>query len=191
MISRGSSLDGIKALVKRCLNNLYTTDGFILTRNKGKGVCERSIVFRFAHYLQNRIPNYFVDCDFNSSFQDVIDPQGNILAQERQGKPIPSEDGTVTKRFVDIIVHKRDYNTRNDLICFEIKKWNNTNKNDINKDRNNLRVLTSQYGYIYGFHISIHKQKAKTKWTIFRNGNPIEEKVLVFANETPNRPQTN
>ena len=191
MISRDSSLDEIKELVKACLNDLYTTDGFILTRNKGKGVCERSIVFRLAYYLQNRIPNYFVDCDFNSSFQGVSDPQGNILRQERQGKPIPNEDGTVTKRFVDIIVHERDYNTRNDLICFEIKKWNNTNKNDISKDRNNLRVLTSQYRYIYGFHISIHKRKAKTKWTIFQNGNPIEQEVLVFPNETPKRAQRN
>ena len=186
MISRNSSLNEIKALIKICLNRLYLKDKFIFDRNNGKGVCERSIVFRLSHYLQNRIRNYYVDCDFNSSFEGFVDAQGNTRGWERQGKPIENQDGTATKRFVDIIVHKRDFNADNDLICFEIKKWNNTNKNSISKDRNNLHVLTSQYGYIYGFHISIHKHKRKTRWTIFQKGNAIEE-ALVFPNENPNR----
>lgn len=180
MVSRKSSLREIKKIVKGCLNQLYKKDSFILERNNGKGVCERAIVFRFAHYLQNKISGFFVDCDFNSSFEGYFGAQGNITGIERHGKPIENEDGTVTKRFVDIIVHKRDYNSRNDLICFEIKKWNNTNKNEIKKDRNNLRILTSKYGYIFGFHVSIHKTKTKTKWTIFQNGRPIEENVAVF-----------
>jgi len=166
--------------VKECLSQLYTEDRFILDRNNGKGVCERSIVFRFAHYLQNEIPDYFVDCDFNSSFEYYVDSRGNPAGSERHGKPIQNKDGSVTNRFVDIIVHKRDYRIQNDLICFEIKKWNNTNREEINKDKNNLRVLTSQYGYIYGFHISIHKVKTKTKWTIFGEGRPLGQEAEVF-----------
>jgi hypothetical protein len=182
MVSRNSSLDETKGLVKKCLSQLYAEDTFILERNNGKGVCERSIVFRFAHYLQNGIPNYFVDCDFNSSFENYIDSRGNTAGRERHGKPIENEDGSVTKRFVDIIVHKRDYSTRtqNDLVCFEIKKWNNTNPGEINKDKNNLRVMTSRYGYIYGFYISIHKVKTKTQWIIFRNGRPLGQEAKVF-----------
>lgn len=180
MLSRSSSLTDIKQIVKECLNQIYSKDRFILERNNGKGVCERAIVFRFAHYLQNKIPEFFVDCDFNSSFEGYIDLQRKVRVEERHGKPIENEDGTVTKRFVDIIIHKRDYNSQNDFICFEIKKWNNTNSNEIKKDRNNLRVMTSKYGYIYGFHISIHKEKTKTKWTIFQKGSPIEENAAVF-----------
>lgn len=183
MVSRHSTLNEIKNLVKETISQLYEKDHFLFERNKGKGVCERSIVFRFAHYLQIRIPDFFVDCDFNSSYEAYINPDGRVIGRERQGKPITNEDGTITKRFVDIIVHKRDFRTINDLICFEIKKWNNTNADDINKDKNNLRVLTSTYGYIYGFHISFHREKKKTKWTIFHKGEIIENNSLVFANE--------
>jgi len=187
MISRNSSLPEIKQVVKECLNQFYSTDGSILQRNKGNGVSERTIVFRFAHYLQNAISDFFVDCDFNSSFEGYIDLQGQIRGEERQGKPIENEDRTITKRFIDIIVHKRDYNSfQNDFICFEMKKWNNTNKNEFKKDRNNLRVLTSQYGYVYGFHLSVHKIRLQAKWTIFHDGIPIEENVEVFNDEASN-----
>jgi len=183
MVSRGSTLDEIKALVRECLSILYTEDKFILERNSGKGVCERCIVFRFAHYLQNKIPDYFVDCDFNSSFKYYRDSRGTTTGRERHGKPIENEDGSVTERFVDIIVHKRDYNTQNDLICFEIKKWNNGNSKEINKDKNNLRVMTSRYGYIYGFYISIHRIKAKAKWVIFEDGEPLGQEATVFESQ--------
>jgi len=174
-VSRNSSLDEIKGLVKECLGQLYAEEGGILKRNNGRGVCERSIVFRFAHYLQNKLsPDYFVDCDFNSSFE-----RGRAI----RGKPIGNVD-----RFVDIIVHKRDSHPQNDLICLEIKKWNNTSRTAINKDENNLRVLTYEYRYKYGFHISIHKVKTKTRWTIFEDGRPLEgQEPKVFEEAQHNR----
>jgi len=186
MICRKSSLNEIKTLIRECLNQIYETDGSILERNKGKGVCERSIVFRFAYYLQNKIPNYFVDCDFNSSFERYLDVNISVRNRERSGKPIENRDGTITKRFVDVIVHKRDCNDENNLICFEIKKWNNYDKKQIEKDKNNLRMITSEYGYLYGFHIFVHKVKTKTKWSIYKNGSLIESEVLVFKNEAGN-----
>lgn len=184
MISRQSSLEEIKNLVKETISQLYERDHFLFERNMGKGVCERSIVFRFAHYLQNRIPDFFVDCDFNSSFEGYINSEGRVIGRERPGKQIENLDGTVTKRFVDIIVHKRDYHTLNDFICFEIKKWNNTNPREFKKDRNNLRVMTSTYGYIYGFHIILHREKKKVKWIIYKEGRPIGREEKVFVNET-------
>jgi hypothetical protein len=166
MVSRNSSLDEITELVKECLSQLYAEEGRIFERNNGDGVCERAIVFRFAHYLQNKIgTHYFVDCDFNASYE---------RGRQIHGKPIANAGGSTKERFVDIIVHKRDSIPQNDLICFEIKKWNNWNKKEINKDKNNLRVLTSQYSYLYGFHLSIHKVQTKTKWIIFEHGRPLE-----------------
>lgn len=181
MISRDSTIDEIKDVVRGCLSELYDRDTYVLERNKGKGICERSIVFRFAHYLQNRIQDYFVDCDFNSSFETHFDKERGVWGREREGKPIENEDGTMTKRFVDIIVHKRDWEGENDLICFEIKKWNNTKAEDIKKDRNNLRVLTSRYGYVCGFHITIHRVRERAKWTVFQLGYP-EQEEFVFLN---------
>lgn len=191
MISRNSTLAEIKDLVKDAISELYEKDQFLFERNNGKGVCERALVFRFAHYLQNRILKFYVDCDFNSSFEGYISPNGQIIGKERQGKPIANPDGTVTKRFVDIIVHKRDFATRNDLICFEIKKWNNTKKEEAKKDRNNLRVLTSIYGYVYGFHVFLHRKKQNCKWTIFHKGDIVEQKAKVFENEAENKVQAN
>ena len=171
-------------MVRKTVTELYDKDQFLFKRNKGKGVCERSIVFRFAHYLQLKIPNYFVDCDFNSSFEGHINLEGQIVGRERHGKLIENPDGTATKRFVDIIVHKRDYGTQNDFICFEIKKWNNLNLKEIRKDRNNLCEMTSKYEYIYGFHITFHRERQKTKWTIFISGEVVEQESMVFENET-------
>ena len=190
MVSRTSSLTEIKTVIKECLNDVYTTDSDILERNNGKGVCERSIVFRLAYYLQNKIPDFFVDCDFNSSYHGHFE-NGDLIWQQRQGKPIENQDGTTTERFVDIIIHKR-HNFQNnesntsDFLCFEIKKWNNYDKAQIEKDKNNLCIMTSRYGYVYGFFISIHKVKTKTSWTIFQHGRPIEENAVIFNNEGVN-----
>jgi hypothetical protein len=181
---RNATPDKIRAGIKKCLDRLYEDDEFLFRRNNGRGVCERSLVFRFAHYLQKEISDFFVDCDFNSSFEDYVDPQANIRRRERGGKPITNADGTVTKRFVDIIVHRRDHNTQNDFICFEVKKWNNNSASEQDKDRNNLRILTSKYGYCFGFHLTLGRRRNNTKWTIFRNGETITEDERVFANGT-------
>ena len=155
MISRDSSLDEIKDLIKNCLSEVYVADASLFERNRRNGVGERCLVFRFAHYLQNKLNEFSVDCDFNSSFEGYVNLQGRFVAQERQGKPIRNVDGSTTNRFVDIIVHKRNFTTpSNDFICFELKKWNNPPKE---KDINNLCRLTSDYGYKYGFLIRVGK----------------------------------
>ena len=195
MISRNSSLEEIKLFLKSCLNKLYESDSELFNTNNGKGVCERCMVFRFAHYLQDRLPGFYVDCDFNSSLHGHFE-NGNLVWQRRSGKPIENPDGTITNRFVDIIVHKRqDFQINqpntSDFICFEIKKWNNHNATQANKDKQNLKILTSRYGYKYGFFLTLHKNKAKSSWLIFQHGNPLEENLIIFNNEIPNQIQTN
>lgn len=181
MISRNSSLNEIKELIKSCLCQVYDVDASLFQRNMRNGVSERCLVFRFAHYLQNKTKDFFVDCDFNSSFEGYTDLQGNFISREKQGKPIRNADGSTTNRFVDIIVHKRDFTTpSNDFICFELKRWNNPIKE---KDRNNLRRLTSDYGYRYGFLIIFGRTKSATKWTIFQNGQEIESNSFIYENE--------
>ncbi len=183
MISGQSSLTEITAYIKDVISGFYEIDNYLFERNNGRGVCERALVFRFAHCLQNHVSNFFVDCDFNSSFEGRLTSEGHIVGRERHGKSIENPDGTSTKRFVDIIVHKRDFLNQNDFICFEIKKWNNTNAKEASKDRNNLRILTSIYGYIYGFHLILHRDRRKTKWTIFHKGEILINSSLVFGNE--------
>lgn len=167
------SIEEIKSKIKQCLETLYQNDYILFERNDGKGLCERCIVFRFAHYLQNAFSDYFVDCDFNSS---VSDNGQNVSA-----KPITNPDKTTsTYRFVDIIVHRRTFCEGNDFICFEIKKWNNSKRQDIEKDKNNLKVLTSEYGYQYGFYLILGKTINETKWEIFQNGESLNRMEPVF-----------
>ncbi len=171
-------LEDFKVKIKKCLSRLYDTDRDLFSRNHGQGVCERCLVFRLAHYLQNIFTSYYVDCDFNSSFSGCLNEQGNLTVQKHSGKSIRNGDGTETKRFIDIIIHKREDDSNSDFLCFEIKKWNN--KKDINKDYNNLKILTTDFGYHYGFHIILGKTQNRTQWTIFRNGAIIADSALMF-----------
>jgi hypothetical protein len=160
MVTRDSPLDEIKDFVRGCLSEMYDQDDPILERNSGRGVSERAIVFRFAHYLQLGLPDYFVDCDYNSSFEGYVTPDGRFFYTYKHGKPIEDENGKIVNRFVDVIVHTRIPSPENDFICFEVKKWNNTKRKDFAKDERNLKILSSKYGYIYGFHLIIHKTKS-------------------------------
>jgi hypothetical protein len=165
-------IEEIKNKIKQCLETLYQKDSILFERNNGKGLCERCIVFRFAYYLQNTFPDYFVDCDFNSA---------SVNGRPVDGKPVINPDRrTSTKRFVDIIVHNRTFRQANDFICFEIKKWNNNDMRVSEKDKNNLKVLTSEYGYHYGFHLILGKTINETKWEIFQNGESSNRMEPVF-----------
>lgn len=185
-MTRVYNIDEMKKLVKRCLDQLYSQhEEDLFKRNKEKGICERAVVFRFAYYLQNEITKIekgvFVDCDWNSSFLDengkpIQDSTTRLVDQK--GKPIAG-----TNRFIDIIVHKRDSKPDHNLLCFEIKKWNNYNKEAFNKDENNLKVLTSskyQYQYNYGFHIKVHKNKKKSEWKIYKKDEKPSEWEKTF-----------
>ncbi len=161
-------LQEVVDLIKGCLLRLYTEDEELFKRNNGQGISERCMVFRLAHYLQLAFPDYLVDCDFNSSSDEC--------GQLRHGKEIPNPDGTSTKRFVDIIVHSRERNGwLSDFICFEIKKWNNCSPKEMLKDRNNLKILTSVYGYKYGFHLIFGRTLQNAKWMIFERDKAPSE----------------
>jgi hypothetical protein len=95
-------------------------------------------------------------------------------------KQITNPDGSSTGRYVDIIIHKRALPPNTDFICFEVKKWNNRNSKAEHKDKNNLRDLTSVYGYKYGFYLELGREKEGTNWTVFQNGSVLEQRTKVF-----------
>lgn len=157
-------------LIHASLEVLYSMEAPLFENN----LCERCINFRFAHHLQNLLSRsennsrYFVDCDYNSSA--YFDKKLGAWTR-RNGKPIRDQiDGQITKRFIDIIVHKRETHQETDLICFETKKWNNCTDEGVAKDYNNLIRLTSQYGYYYGFHLTFGKTLQTTRILTYENG---------------------
>ncbi len=159
-------LDEIKGKVKNALNAFYKNDSFLIE----KKLCERCLVHRIAVYLENeKFPDYFIDCEYNKSH----------LNKSSEPKRVSNPNGN----FIDIIITKRDGNYQNDLICFEIKRWDNYHGR--NKDRKNLRTLTKgkKFGYGCGLYIILGKSKEKTKIEVYIKGNKIDELKLVDENE--------
>lgn len=162
-------LDKYKNHIEKSLNYLYNNEKSLFEDN----LCERCIAFRFAHHLQNEFNRnagneYYVDCDYNSSTYYNAEEK---KWKKRSAKPIQNQtNGKIKKRFIDIIVHKRKCEWKSDLICFEIKKWNNCRKEGMKKDENNLKTLTTHYGYEFGFHLIFGERKEDVKLSIFHNG---------------------
>lgn len=155
------------------LNHLYDNENNLFENN----LCERCLVFRFAHHLQTTLNQdtnneYYVDCDYNSStYYDAEEEKW----KRYNGKPIQDQTkGKIKKRFIDIIIHKREYGGMSDLICFEVKKWNNQTKEGMKKDKNNLKKLTTYYGYEFGFHLIFGKIKKDIRLETFHNGKKIK-----------------
>lgn len=125
-----------------------------------KNLCERCLVFRLGLYLDKAFPDYYVDCEFNKSFY--------------KGKVGPKILSNIHGNYVDIIVHKRSNNWGENLMCFEVKKANNTH--DQYKDGENLRILTRQdiFCYLLGFYIILGKSYESTRLEIFSKGNLVE-----------------
>ena len=156
----------IKNKVVNALKTFYKNDSFLI-KNK---LCERCLVHRLAVYLENeRFPGYFIDCEYNKMHRD-----------EKSMLKIASN---LNGNFIDIIISKRDDNRQNNLVCFEIKRWNNYHNR--NKDRKNLNILTigKRFNYDYGFYIILGETKEKTKIEIYSKGNKTEEFKLVDENE--------
>lgn len=169
-----TNLARYKQYIANCLMNLYKNESVLFEDD----LCERCMTFRFAHHLQKELDlnegnEYYVDCDYNSS--SYYDGKKREW-KKRDGKPIQNQvDGEIKKRFIDIIIHKRICGWGSDLICFEIKKWNNCTIQGIEKDENNLKVLTEYYGYEFGFHLLFGKEEMDTQLAIFHNGQKIDE----------------
>lgn len=175
-------METVKKIVARALDKLYQDDAELFE----DGVCcERCLVFRFAHHLQNLLklrPEthcYYVDCDFDAS----TDEEGT----RRQTKPIRDADGTEHNRYVDVIVHKRRLQAgrgRNGYFCIEFKRWDNYK--DRNIDEQKLRELTSTYDYEYGFFIILNKNRRTVKHKIYVNGESGQEWApLPYLENTP------
>jgi hypothetical protein len=152
----------IKTKVERALNLLYEEDRFIIE----SGLCERCITHRFAVHLekQNFGDDYYVDCEYNKSH----------IGKNTSSKKVSNINGN----YIDIIITKRDGNYINDLVCFEVKKWDAVNRKDKNgvkeakKDRQNIKILTGgiKFGYSYGFFIIFGKTLSETKIEYYKNG---------------------
>lgn len=148
--------------------DLYNKDQYLIVRktdlsNEEIHLSERSIVFRFALYLFNRLQNsdlyyYDLDCEYNRN----IDLE----------KKYHSNNGEILGCYPDIIIHKRGTNDDN-LLVIEVKTWWNTNTEHDEDKLRDLTKQTSDYRYEYGLSITLGKDENAVKMKWFQNGIEI------------------
>lgn len=157
--------------IKRAFYDLYRYDKYLIeiepekvdvkTVNEKLGkhyVGERSIVFRYAHYLQNELTKstiysaYDLDCEYN-----------------RNGFGIKSTDSFPNGTFPDLILHKRGKTgSKNNILVMEFKTyWNPHTETDSLKvsefvDKN------GKYQYKYGVVVKIGRTLAETTFDVYK-----------------------
>ena len=104
------------------LQRLYVMDYF----NISNGVSERNICARLAHHMENimhEIENYreyFADVEYNRK-------------NDGTGKCCENKQKVARPMVSDLIVHQR--NSKSNLMAIEMKRWNNYDKRDADRER--------------------------------------------------------
>ncbi|XSG75721.1 hypothetical protein ACP8Y2_01720 [Herpetosiphon llansteffanensis] len=139
----------IKARLDAALQMLIVNDRYLLDEN----LHERTIVHKFATYLQFMFQSWHVDVEFN---KDQLDSKTIHILEHNNPEP--------HKRsvFPDIIVHRRGSNQN--LLIIEAKKSTNSDHESSNYDRQKLACYmqnsgNNNLGYKYGCYIEFITKK--------------------------------
>jgi len=104
------------------LQRLYEVDYF----NISNGVSERNICARLSHHMEN-IMHELVD--YREYFADVEYNRKN----DGTGKCCENKQNVARPMVSDLIVHQR--NSESNLMAIEMKRWNNYDKRDADRER--------------------------------------------------------
>jgi hypothetical protein len=126
--------------VIRALRNLLEKDAELLYIDAN----ERSIVYRFAMYLQFHLPDLHVDCEYN---RDGVDPK---KIQHLNLAP-DDEDTEAKTAFPDVIAHHRG--TRENYLVIEVKK--STNRTDRSVDYAKLRGYRKNLSFQHALFVEL------------------------------------
>ena len=134
--------------IKESLIDLYEHDNYLImingTQHCEDHVSERAIVFRFGHYLQNRLDldsdfrKYNLDCEYN-----------------RNGTRQKELDGRGT--YPDLILHERGSNDHNIMVIEFKGYWNQNQRHDINKICG-FTADNGEYKYSVGYTVLIGQE---------------------------------
>lgn len=140
--------------VAEALSLLLERDAYLLEIDAN----ERSIAYRFAFYLQARLPDWTVDCEYN---RDGVEPKrlGHFDIHP------DNEDDEAKTVFPDVIAHRRG--TRENYLVIEFKK--STSNVDRNIDRRKLEGYKRELGYPFALFIEVgtgeQANVAQLEWT--------------------------
>lgn len=162
-------IEPIVASVLKSLKLLYKEDGDTLIakdlpRRLPKGIqkehlqhaAERSIVFRWAYYLNTLLEPTFnrqiIKCQKHPYKIDLEYNRHLFLQKKLDGKII----------FPDLIIHRRD--TNDNLLIAECKGWWNEDISEIDKDKERLKEITqcNDFKYQLGLFVKFEKKLEDT-----------------------------
>jgi hypothetical protein len=151
------SVQEIQEKVHIALGVLFKNDVFLLEN----GVHERSIPHKLGEYLQDKFPDWHVDCEYNKKGRDNKKLDGI--------RECPVQKAT-DRIYPDIIVHTR--NTDKNLLAIEIKTNNPRDPCDVKK----LKLLTKPdngYEYTIGLYVRFNRlNRPVLEW--FKSGKRYE-----------------
>jgi hypothetical protein len=145
----------IEVALNRAIDKFVEDDKHLLAADAS----ERSMSHRIAVYLEQEMPGYDVDCEYNRDGFDVK------RLQLVQGLTSADNDEAVTV-FPDIIVHRRGNNDHN-LLVVEMKKA--AEGTDIAFDLHKLRAFRRELKYTWAVHLIIGRARnghlvRRTQW---------------------------
>lgn len=140
-------IEEIKSIIKNAIEKLISSDSVLLEID----VNERTITHRLAIYIEELIPGWDVDCEYNRLFDDAkkVVVSKKIFHNMDINTTIFDEDAKTV--FPDIIVHKRE--SKENLVVIEVKKT--TNRISDETDLGKLQAYKEQLGYAHAVFIRL------------------------------------
>ena len=135
----------IEDALNRAIGTFVECDSHLLAADAN----ERSISHRIAIYLEQEMPGYNVDCEYN---RDGFDVKRLQLAPSLTST---DNDEAVTV-FPDIIVHRRGNNDQN-LLVVEMKKA--AAGSNLTYDRQKLHAFQRDLKYTWAAHLIIGRSQ--------------------------------
>ena len=130
----------IEEMIDEVVERLFKDDCDLLALD----VNERAVSHRLACYLQQLLPDWHVDCEYNRA-RDL--PKRLRLTVEK----VDTDNLEARTVYPDVIVHKRG--TDENLLVIEMKKAGNTQKDE--HDRRKLRAFRDQMYYRYTLFLKL------------------------------------
>jgi hypothetical protein len=148
----------IENALNRTIDSFVKCDSYLLAADAN----ERSMSHLIAIYLEQEMPGYNVDCEYNRD--------GFNVKRLQLVPPLTSSDNDeAVTVFPDIIVHRRGSNDHN-LLVVEMKKA--AAGNDLTYDCQKLRAFRRDLKYTWAAHLIIGRSQCSVRglapriWTI-------------------------
>lgn len=169
MATRYPCAEQMAAALSNALIRLFDADRALIRDDAN----ERSITHRLAIYLEQELPDWDVDCEYNRALGHGR--WKKVLDFDFGKEGVRPDDLNARSVFPDIIVHRRG--KRQNLLVMEVKK--STSSEGDERDLSKLKAFTDprKLGYIIGVFLRVGKGKQATEIRFVKNGTLLEGKV--------------